>query len=1071
MLSRRIANSVKTSVAASVTQQPSTTVFSVFAQQSRGMIAGGHKNTDESKVHQQALVHEISLRQMECVQTVVPWFMNTMPASYFRQVPEALQKSHIKAAASMCDLKQNDLSLRIDEKVESGHEVTVISTHTNPALLLSQLNSIVPPSDSNLSKVRVYNSNDGELQLNMFSYTSMGEGQSKVTDADASRILAFVGSMRDGSAYKAGVDVPPLVEEIHNKEYLQEYFKNCTSSYVRESNPRRFLIQMNMYNEVKSTEGTSVHIEPHHGEDAAWISVAAANVLPDVLLRLTAGVLSPRNLTIQRAHLDQVADPSNNIPANGNTPEVRGSVTMVRVLVSPSPLSKSTSALSVEENLKAIVRDVKRAKWLDPATTTLGLVDFPEMGVERAEVITALTTMLHCPLFKMMPDAFSGAKSALRLVEHSAQTRDIACAIADAFIERFNPKNKGQMAAAEDKYNATRAAILARISTMRKDGSRLLLEKMVEAVDKTKRTNFFFPDRYSLSFRMDPTIMFTPEEMANNKARPYGMYFSHGRHFNGFHNRFRDIARGGLRIVTPQNADAHSLESTRQFDEVYGLSFAQQLKNKDIPEGGAKGVVLVNSPVIPAPQRNFAVRKSIKAFTDSILDLMVEDENFVTHTVDHLGKSELVYLGPDEQIVSGDIDWIIQRAEQRGYPIPAAFMSSKKGAGINHKEYGVTSEGVAVFLDVALRNVLNINPDAQPFTVKITGGPDGDVAGNLMKILFRDYGKNAKVVGVADGSGVAEDPAGLDADELMRLFEAGEPIASFNRAKLSPQGIMMEANTDEGRQRRDSMHFRVKADAFVPAGGRPNSTNKDNWMQFLDENGQPSSRLVVEGANIFHTPEAREKLFTKGVTIVKDSSANKCGVVTSSCEIAASMLISKDEFMSIKQELVSDVLVKLRHIAEAEAELLFREYRNYPGHLPHFSERISYAIGACKDAICDHMAQYKPGDPEFEELMPLVKASLPKKLQDFAWDRHDRFPVQYMRNAMGSTLGASLVYQEGIHFVEAQPKEKLAERAIAYYRASLDVERRAHELEKAGADAETIRLLRKGGARSKLNIF
>lgn len=31
-------------------------------------------------------------------------------------------------------------------------------------------------------------------------------------------------------------------------------------------------------------------------------------------------------------------------------------------------------------------------------------------------------------------------------------------------------------------------------------------------------------------------------------------------------------------------------------------------------------------------------------------------------------------------------------------------------AGINHKEFGVTSEGVVVYLDVALRSVLNINP-------------------------------------------------------------------------------------------------------------------------------------------------------------------------------------------------------------------------------------------------------------------------------------------------------------------------------------------------------------------------
>jgi glutamate dehydrogenase len=63
--------------------------------------------------------------------------------------------------------------------------------------------------------------------------------------------------------------------------------------------------------------------------------------------------------------------------------------------------------------------------------------------------------------------------------------------------------------------------------------------------------------------------------------------------------------------------------------------------------------------------------------------------------------------------------------------------SSKKGAGINHKEFGVTSEGVVVYLVTALKRVLNIDPAKQPFSVKITGGPDGDVAGNLIRILFR----------------------------------------------------------------------------------------------------------------------------------------------------------------------------------------------------------------------------------------------------------------------------------------------------------------------------------------------
>ena len=47
-----------------------------------------------------------------------------------------------------------------------------------------------------------------------------------------------------------------------------------------------------------------------------------------------------------------------------------------------------------------------------------------------------------------------------------------------------------------------------------------------------------------------------------------------------------------------------------------------------------------------------------------------------------------------------DIYWIIMQAGRRGYSVPAAFMSSKPKAGINHKTYGVTSEGVAACLDV-----------------------------------------------------------------------------------------------------------------------------------------------------------------------------------------------------------------------------------------------------------------------------------------------------------------------------------------------------------------------------------
>jgi Glutamate dehydrogenase/leucine dehydrogenase len=56
------------------------------------------------------------------------------------------------------------------------------------------------------------------------------------------------------------------------------------------------------------------------------------------------------------------------------------------------------------------------------------------------------------------------------------------------------------------------------------------------------------------------------------------------------------------------------------------------------------------------------------------------------------------------------------------------------------------------------------------FTVKISGGPDGDVAGNQIYNLARFYPKTAKLVAITDVSGTMYDPEGLDLDELTKLI-------------------------------------------------------------------------------------------------------------------------------------------------------------------------------------------------------------------------------------------------------------------------------------------------------------
>lgn len=155
-------------------------------------------------------------------------------------------------------------------------------------------------------------------------------------------------------------------------------------------------------------------------------------------------------------------------------------------------------------------------------------------------------------------------------------------------------------------------------------------------------------NRYALGLRLDPLIMASDGE--DPRETPYGVIFSHGRRFDGYHVRFRDIARGGMRLVTPTSPEQFALESAHQYDECYGLAYAQQLKNKDIPEGGSKAVVLIDTVGMSTSGRDFVMRKSVKAFVDTILDLVVDTPETREEIVDFVGKKEVLYLGPDEQV-------------------------------------------------------------------------------------------------------------------------------------------------------------------------------------------------------------------------------------------------------------------------------------------------------------------------------------------------------------------------------------------------------------------------------------
>ncbi|MFK7961330.1 MAG: NAD-glutamate dehydrogenase domain-containing protein [Phycisphaerales bacterium] len=948
---------------------------------------------------------------------VVPWFLENMPLAYFQDTDPDTRLEHLRAIlSSQASGRPIELTLRSAD----GTEWTSMRPGDGAGVLAELVSEL--PHDMPLRAAKIHTARDGSLVIDTFIF---GEPQPRFDPAqpDQAEMLERALSW----AAENTIDATP--------DEIRAHFARCEAEYLHTVTPLRFAQHMELWKRVSGTDGTEVELERESDPQFSRIVVAVANATTRRMLERLARRISFDGIQVHRAYLDVIDDGKN------------GSMSILG-FVCQGPDGGPLEAGS--DLWKRLRHDLLRNKWVEHRTLQLAYRN-RELGIQRAEVITGLSDLAHQLLIKRNTFGFNSTRIG-RLVERSI---DAATGIADLFLARFAPGH----ALDDDAFRARRDELHAAITRdVDLEDARTILTTMLEAVTAVLRTNVHLESRFSLAMRIDPAFLATEDR----SELPFGVFFVHGRGFNGFHVRFRDIARGGLRAVRTRSEEQHALESERLYDEAYNLAFAQQLKNKDIPEGGAKAAILLDPYA--------RVDRAVKAFVDGLLDLITPEPAIRERIVDFFGSEELLYLGPDENITPEFIVWIVNRARRRGYLQPNAFMSSKPGAGINHKEYGVTSEGVNVFLDVALQ-ALDIDPRTQPFTVKMTGGPDGDVGGNLLNILKRDYGDNPKVVGVADGSGSGEDPDGLDMDELLRLFHAGDPIAEFDRAKLGPRGAITGVDEPNGVMLRNTLHNRIEADAFVPCGGRPNAIHGGNWRDFLKADGSPSARVIIEGANLFLTAEARNHLSDAGAMIMKDSSANKCGVITSSYEIISNMLMEEDEFLAIKTRFVDEVKSKLRAFARAEAELLVRIHRHHPHvPLPTMSTRLSRVMIRTSDAVEEAADRLMAEHPEL--MRQLVLDHIPSVLVEKVGDRlFERLPDRYLRWMMAKSLAGRIVYREGFEYLEAMPLAAIAELAVRYLGLDIERDHLATEVEAGGSAVgkRVAEILRQAGIFSTMH--
>mmetsp|Transcript_22421 Transcript_22421/g.40433 ORF Transcript_22421/g.40433 Transcript_22421/m.40433 type:complete len:1145 (-) Transcript_22421:63-3497(-) len=615
--------------------------------------------------------------------------------------------------------------------------------------------------------------------------------------------------------------------------------------------------------------------------------------------------------------------------------------------------------------------------------------------------------------------------------------------LARRFYEDFRQIALGQ---AKPAFNSEIAAAIDATCTDPQD--RQIMKMFLTFNESIRLTNFFKEDTPgAFAFRLDPAVVLKDRPTSLYPEVPYAIYLVVGRDFMGFHTRFRDVARGGIRLVLSRDKNTYDRNFASLFDEGYNLAYTQQNKNKDIPEGGSKGVILPDScwSNSPASTRNSgnmlvgttsqspaACKSCFTSYLNALLDCMLADQ--LKLFTGHLPSKEILFFGPDEN-TANFMDLGAQLARDRGYPYWKSITTGKSVSlgGVPHDTYAMTTTSVHSYVMELLKE---LGEDESKITKFQTGGPDGDLGSNEILI------SNDRTIAIVDGSGVVYDPAGLNRAELTRLAKARMTVSHFSRSNLGKGAFLVTIDESDvtlpdgskwltGAELRDAFHLTdyATADLFVPCGGRPNSVTTDNVKRLYSKDGVVCKfRMIVEGANLFFSDGARAVLEQSGVHLFKDASTNKGGVNSSSLEVLAALALPDQEHSSlmcynqngggIPPAFYEDYVRQIKDIIVENAKQEFRAIWacNRTGMQKVEATRlVSSKITKMQDSIMAKFQDMSEAEKSMLIRRVLQLAVPPIMFQQVGVDGLlKRVPPNYIAATVGSWVASRFVYQNGI---------------------------------------------------------
>ena len=238
----------------------------------------------------------------------------------------------------------------------------------------------------------------------------------------------------------------------------------------------------------------------------------------------------------------------------------------------------------------------------------------------------------------------------------------------------------------------------------------------------------------------------------------------------------------------------------------------------------------------------------------------------------------------------------------------------------------------------------------------------------------------------------------------------------FRKVVRSESGLEEQwIGTDDFYKEMEDLIFETRTDLFLPCGGRPETIDRANWQKLFGPD-LPSVSVIVEGANSFMTPQARTEVQKRGVIVLRDASANKCGVISSSYEIIANLLMSNKEFLAHKDSYVRDVITILEMRAQQEAELIFRRHREGNGKVLYteISDAISTEINRHYTALFDYFQSHPEitARPIFRRVLlnhlPLFIRANPRYRM-----RVKNFPPKITYAILAGEIASAIVYHGG----------------------------------------------------------